>query len=202
MFFKKKPIEKEVVGDGVDTNARDENATYAKTVDDVIDDVVSKVVNDVLSEVTTLDDLLDEIDRERSSIYDRIEPYYDLPKGNVVLNRILFRSEHYILIELDPDERCMVFDNIIIHSNTIKSATVSVYTDSTVTYDDFLCTTFNSPLPKPTVLYRKYVSNRHVVCILTGDAIDAVRISFRPTYVKDELRRKERYFRRYLDYLS
>ena len=96
----------------------------------------------------------------------------------------------------------MAFENIIIHTNTIKNATVSVYTDDTIAYDDFLCATFNSPLVKPSVLYRKYVSNRHVFCILTGDEIDAVRISFRPTYVKDELRRKERTFRRYLGYVS
>jgi len=167
MFFKKKPIEKEMAGGVIDTTS---------TVDDVID-----------TGSVTMDDILDET-----------EPYYELPKGNVVLNRVMFRSEHYILIELDPDERCIALENIVIHTNTIKSATVSVYTDSAVTYDDFVCTTFNSPLPKPTVLYRKYVSNRHVFCILTGDEIDAVRISFRPTYVKDELRRKERYFRRYL----
>lgn len=84
-----------------------------------------------------------EEDCEFSSVYDTIEPMYDIPKGNVILNRVLFRSEHYILIELDPLETCMRFENIIIHTNTIKSATLTVYTDDVITYDDYVCTTFN-----------------------------------------------------------
>lgn len=160
-----------------------DNKTNTKTVTEtIIDDVMGSLCGNI-----DVDDT------------ERMEPCYEMPRGNVVLNRVLFRSDHYILIELDPEERCVSMDNIVIHTNTIKNAVVSVYTDETITYGDFQCTTFNVPLKKPSVLYRKYVSNRNVVCIMTGDEIDAVRISFRPTYIKDELKRKERYFRRYID---
>lgn len=56
-------------------------------------------------------------------------------------------------------------------------------------------------LKKPDVLFRKYVSNRYVICIMTPDEIDAVRISFRPTYINAEVKRKERYMRKCMDAL-